>query len=79
MRWPRLAYDVRRWATVFPVGMYAAMSFTIEQVSGDRWIGDFARTWTWVAVGVWAAVASGAVRRLSFTTYQRHGSNGRGR
>jgi hypothetical protein len=23
---PRLSYDVRRWATVFPFGMYAACS-----------------------------------------------------
>ena len=26
---PRLRYDVRRWSTVFPVGMYAACSFVV--------------------------------------------------
>ena len=26
---PRLGYDVRRWATVFPFGMYPACSFTV--------------------------------------------------
>lgn len=31
---PRLRYDVRRWATVFPLGMYAACSFAVSQVSG---------------------------------------------
>ena len=28
VRWPRWSYDVRRWSTVFPVGMYAACSFS---------------------------------------------------
>jgi hypothetical protein len=28
-RYPRLHYDVRRWSTVFPVGMYAACSFVV--------------------------------------------------
>jgi tellurite resistance protein TehA-like permease len=65
LRWPRFAYDVRRWATVFPVGMYAAMSFVEARVNGDRWIGSFAQAWTWVAVAVWAAVSIGAVRRLA--------------
>ena len=31
-RWPRLRYDARRWSTVFPVGMYAASSFTVGVV-----------------------------------------------
>jgi tellurite resistance protein TehA-like permease len=31
---PRLRYDVRRWATVFPLGMYAACSFAVGQVTG---------------------------------------------
>jgi hypothetical protein len=26
---PRPRYDVRRWSTVFPVGMYAACSFAV--------------------------------------------------
>jgi Voltage-dependent anion channel len=28
---PRLRYDVRRWATVFPLGTYAACSFAVGQ------------------------------------------------
>ncbi len=30
--WPRPRYDVRRWATVFPMGMYSVMSSTVGSV-----------------------------------------------
>ncbi|MBV8990248.1 MAG: tellurite resistance/C4-dicarboxylate transporter family protein, partial [Solirubrobacterales bacterium] len=30
---PRLSYDVRRWSTVFPLGMYAACSFIVGMVA----------------------------------------------
>ena len=33
---PRLTYNVRRWSTVFPVGMYAACSFVVGPVSGIK-------------------------------------------
>jgi tellurite resistance protein TehA-like permease len=46
---PRPGYDVRRWATVFPLGMYAACSFTVGQVAGVSGITGFGRVWTWVA------------------------------
>lgn len=67
-RWPRLDYDVRRWATVFPLGMYAAMSFTIASLNTIAWIGDFARIWTWVALGVWAVVAAAVPKRFASIT-----------
>ena len=57
---PRLSYDVRRWATVFPLGMYAACSFALGQVTG---ISVFARVWTWLAVTVSVLVFAGLVRR----------------
>ena len=46
---PRLTYDVRRWATVFPLGMYAACSFATGQVTGITGITGFGQVWTWVA------------------------------
>ena len=33
---PRLSHDVRRWATVFPLGMYAACSVALSQVAVDH-------------------------------------------
>ena len=60
---PRLSYDVRRWATVFPLGMYAACSFALSQVTGITWISTFARVWTWLAVTVSLFVLAGLIRR----------------
>lgn len=60
---PRLRYDVRRWATVFPLGMYAACSFAVGQVTGMTGITGFARVWTWVAFTVTLVVLAGLLRR----------------
>ena len=49
---PRFSYDVRRWATVFPLGMYAACSFATGQVTGITGIVRFGHVWTWVAFTV---------------------------
>jgi tellurite resistance protein TehA-like permease len=59
---PRLSYDVRRWATVFPLGMYAACSFTAGQVTGITGIAGFGRVWTWVAFTVSLLVLAGLFR-----------------
>ena len=53
---PRLRYDVRRWSTVFPVGMYAACSFVVGAAARAPGIADFARIWVWVGVAVWLSV-----------------------
>jgi tellurite resistance protein TehA-like permease len=64
---PRTGFDLRRWSTVFPVGMYAAMSHAVGEQAGRSWIVAFARDWTWVAVAVWALVAAASVRRVAQT------------
>jgi tellurite resistance protein TehA-like permease len=60
---PRLHYDVRRWSTVFPVGMYAACSFEVGAVRSIDGLVDFARAWVWVAVVLWAVVFAALLRR----------------
>lgn len=60
---PRLRYTVRRWSTVFPVGMYAACSFVVGAVTQTSGITDFARIWVWVAVAVWLIVFAAMLRR----------------
>ncbi len=60
---PRLRYDVRRWSTVFPVGMYAACSFAVGLVAHAGAITSFARVWVWVALAVWAVVFVAMIRR----------------
>lgn len=58
----RVRYDVRRWSTVFPVGMYAACSFVVGDVASAPLVTSFARVWVWVALAVWAVVAFGLAR-----------------
>jgi len=53
---PRLEYDVRRWSTVFPVGMYAACSFIAGAAASAPALTDFARVWVWAGLGVWVVV-----------------------
>jgi tellurite resistance protein TehA-like permease len=59
---PRLGYDVRRWATVFPLGVYAACSFTTGQVTGIAGITDFGQVWTWVAFTASLLTLAGLIR-----------------
>jgi tellurite resistance protein TehA-like permease len=61
---PRRGFDARRWSTVFPVGMYAAMSRAVGELQHAPAIVAFARGWTWVAVAVWALVATASLRCL---------------
>jgi tellurite resistance protein TehA-like permease len=62
---PRLHYDVRRWSTVFPVGMYAACSFAVGAVAHAGAITSFAQVWVWVALAVWTVVFVALLRRTS--------------
>jgi tellurite resistance protein TehA-like permease len=63
VRRPRPRYDVRRWSTVFPVGMYAVCSFIVGTAADDRAIADFARVWIWVGVAAWVVVFAGMLHR----------------
>jgi tellurite resistance protein TehA-like permease len=64
---PRLTYDVRRWATAFPFGMYAACSFTVGKVTGITGITTFGQVWTWVAFAVTLVVLAGLLHYLHRT------------
>jgi tellurite resistance protein TehA-like permease len=61
--YPRLHYDVRRWSTVFPFGMYAACSFAVGAAAHVGAITSFARVWVWIALAVWAVVLAAMVNR----------------
>ena len=61
---PRLSHDVRRWATVFLFGMYAACSFTAGQVTGVTGIISFGRVWMWVVFAVTLLVFAGLFRYI---------------
>ena len=59
----RFAYDTRRWATVFPFGMYAVCSFAVGDRTGIGGLTEFARVWIWVAFALWAVVLAAMLRR----------------
>ena len=59
---PRPGYDVRRWSTVFPVGMYAACGFVVGQAAHASAITSFARAWVWVALVLWLIVLAAMLR-----------------
>ncbi|MET9820748.1 tellurite resistance/C4-dicarboxylate transporter family protein [Streptomyces sp. NPDC006349] len=61
--WPRLRYDVRRWSTVFPLGMTAAATLSVSAVMDVPWLDAPGRALLWIAVVGWLAVAAGAVVR----------------
>jgi tellurite resistance protein TehA-like permease len=60
--WRRIAYDVRRWATVFPLGMYSVMSSATGGMAGIRPLVDLGNAWAWVALVAWTATAAGLTR-----------------
>ncbi|WP_127503929.1 hypothetical protein [Actinoplanes solisilvae] len=61
---PRVSLGLPRWATGFPIGMYAACSFVVGEVTGITGIVDFARGWTWVAVAATVLLLAGLARGL---------------
>jgi tellurite resistance protein TehA-like permease len=60
---PRVGYHALRWATVFPLGMYAAMSFVTGTVEGVGAFRELARWLVWIAFAAWCLAALGLFRR----------------
>ncbi|NEC25974.1 hypothetical protein G3I20_05180 [Streptomyces sp. SID8111] len=58
---PRLRYDTRRWATVFPLGMTAAATLSASAAVGVPWLEHLGHVLVWVAVAAWLAVGAGAL------------------
>ncbi|MEV0702554.1 tellurite resistance/C4-dicarboxylate transporter family protein [Saccharopolyspora sp. NPDC050389] len=62
---PRLRYDFRRWATVFPLGMTCTASFGTAAASGMTWMADTARILLWPALAVLCLTAWGTIHNLA--------------
>ncbi|MFI8521674.1 tellurite resistance/C4-dicarboxylate transporter family protein [Streptomyces sp. NPDC085481] len=62
---PRPAYDVRRWATVFPVGMTAVACLFSAVPTGVGWLDPLGRVLLWTGAAVWLLTAYGLVRQAS--------------
>lgn len=53
LRSPRPRYDVRRWSTVFPLGMTATACLTAGPVTGVPWLRPLGEVLLWIAVAAW--------------------------
>lgn len=61
-RWPRTRYDLRRWATVFPLGMTAVVGMIVADAAAVPALDDLGRALLWVAIAAWLLTAIGAAR-----------------
>ncbi|MCX5439128.1 tellurite resistance/C4-dicarboxylate transporter family protein [Streptomyces sp. NBC_00063] len=62
VRWPRPRYDVRRWSTVFPLGMTAAAALSVGAAADVPWLRGPGQVLVWIAVAVWLATLIGTFR-----------------
>lgn len=60
LRWPRPRYDVRRWSTVFPLGMTAVALLSAASALETGWLRTPGQVLLWIAVAACLAVAVGA-------------------
>ncbi|MEU1514105.1 tellurite resistance/C4-dicarboxylate transporter family protein [Streptomyces sp. NPDC005811] len=58
---PRPRYDVRRWATVFPLGMTAVATMSVATAADVPGLKGPGEVLLWVAVAAWLAVATAAL------------------
>ncbi|MCF2533765.1 tellurite resistance/C4-dicarboxylate transporter family protein [Yinghuangia soli] len=62
---PRLHYDIRRWATVFPLGMTAVACVLVSAAAGIGWLDDLGRVLLWIGFAAWTLTAIGFARAQS--------------
>jgi hypothetical protein len=62
--WPRPRFDMRRWSTVFPLGMAGLVSLRMSRVFHQEVLWDVGRAVSWLALAVWLVVAAGTLRRV---------------
>jgi tellurite resistance protein TehA-like permease len=65
IRRPRLHYDVRRWATIFPMGMTGAATTEVAKATGWAWLRDPGHVLVWIAAAAWLVVFAGMLREAA--------------
>jgi hypothetical protein len=56
-RWPRPAFDIRRWSSVFPLGMTAVACLAAGKPLGVAWLSPLGEALLWVGVAAWLFTA----------------------
>ncbi|GAA1111338.1 tellurite resistance/C4-dicarboxylate transporter family protein [Kitasatospora arboriphila] len=65
IRRPRLRYNIRRWATVFPLGMSAVATLSTGSAAHLPWLNGLGHPLLWIAAGAWLITALALVRDLA--------------
>ncbi|WP_063770146.1 tellurite resistance/C4-dicarboxylate transporter family protein [Streptacidiphilus melanogenes] len=65
LRWPRHHYDVRRWATVFPMGMTAVATLSVGTAAHVGWLRTPGQVLLWIAVAAWVLALVGLLRSIA--------------
>lgn len=76
VRWPRLRYNVRRWATIFPMGMTGAATSEVGKASGWVWLRGPGHVLVWIAAGAWLLVLVGLLREVAGQLGARRAARG---
>src|SRR3954465_12036642 len=71
LRWPRWRYDIRRWATVFPMGMTAAASFAVARAERLPALAVFGDILLWPGLAAWALTVVAAAGWLQGSRARR--------
>ncbi|MCX3058358.1 tellurite resistance/C4-dicarboxylate transporter family protein [Streptomyces beihaiensis] len=71
---PRPRYDVRRWSTVFPMGMTAAATLAVATAVDTSWLTGPGRVLVWIGLAAWLAAAVGAGRVVRRASRGAHGT-----
>ncbi|WP_051945852.1 tellurite resistance/C4-dicarboxylate transporter family protein [Streptacidiphilus rugosus] len=58
IRHPRLHYNIRRWATVFPLGMTAVATLSTSTAAGVSWLHPLGQVLLWIACAAWLVTAA---------------------
>ncbi|WP_329245005.1 tellurite resistance/C4-dicarboxylate transporter family protein [Actinoallomurus sp. NBC_01490] len=74
--WPRPRFDMRRWSTVFPLGMAGLVSLRMSRVFHQKALWDLGRAVSWLALAVWLVVAAGTLRHVLAVIRNRSGRAG---
>ncbi|MEU9196076.1 hypothetical protein [Streptomyces hundungensis] len=60
---PRPGYDIRRWSTVFPLGMTAVAALSAATATGVGPLRTLGEVLLWIAVAAWLLTLAGFARR----------------
>ncbi|MFF9915450.1 tellurite resistance/C4-dicarboxylate transporter family protein [Streptomyces sp. NPDC013457] len=71
---PRLAYDVRRWATVFPMGMTAVACLSTSTAAAVGWLDTLGQILLWTAALAWLATLAATLHTTPRRTAASQGS-----